>query len=556
MTAAAVRLLGAADVRRLAAELDLRPTKQRGQNFVIDANTVRRIVRESGVDPDDIVVEVGPGLGSLTLALLEVAAPRRRDRGRRARSRPGCPPRSPSTPATAPTAARSSTPTPSASTASRARRRPLWSRTCPTTSRCPCSSTCSPCCPRSRRGWSWSRPRWPTGSRRPPARAPTASRRSRPRGSPTYAARGRSAATSSGRRPTSTPAWSPGPAASRPRRPRRGSRSSRSWTPPSPSVARPCAAPSPGSPARRRPPRRALRAAGVDPTARGEVLDVTAFARIAEALSQDAAGVTGQRHRPRAGQDQPPPRRRRAAGGRLPPAGDRLPGRRAVRRRHRRALARLDARRHRPRLDRRRRRTRHRRQHRRPRRAAAGRAPRHRLAGRRSPSPRRSRSPAAWPVARPTRPPRWSHSTGSGSSTPPTTTCSRSRPGWGVTCRSRSLGGTALGTGRGEQVEPVPDPATWWWVAVPVDARAVHAGGLPALRRARSRRPGRTARSPRRTPRALDRRPGDPGGRAPQRPRDGRPRPASRPRPTCWSWASAAARCAAWCPARDPPACS
>lgn len=73
MVEAGVRLLGATDVRRLAAELGLRPTKQRGQNFVIDANTVRRIVRESGVGPDDVVVEVGPGLGSLTLALLEVA---------------------------------------------------------------------------------------------------------------------------------------------------------------------------------------------------------------------------------------------------------------------------------------------------------------------------------------------------------------------------------------------------------------------------------------------------------------------------------------------------
>ena len=67
------RLLGPAEVRQLAAELDLRPTKQRGQNFVIDANTVRRIVRESGVTAADVVVEVGPGLGSLTLALLEVA---------------------------------------------------------------------------------------------------------------------------------------------------------------------------------------------------------------------------------------------------------------------------------------------------------------------------------------------------------------------------------------------------------------------------------------------------------------------------------------------------
>lgn len=66
------RLLGPAEVRSLAAELDLRPTKQRGQNFVIDPNTVRRIVREAGVGPDDVVVEVGPGLGSLTLALLEV----------------------------------------------------------------------------------------------------------------------------------------------------------------------------------------------------------------------------------------------------------------------------------------------------------------------------------------------------------------------------------------------------------------------------------------------------------------------------------------------------
>jgi len=68
-----VRLLGPTDIRRLAAELDLRPTKQRGQNFVIDANTVRRIVRDAGVGPDDVALEVGPGLGSLTLALLEVA---------------------------------------------------------------------------------------------------------------------------------------------------------------------------------------------------------------------------------------------------------------------------------------------------------------------------------------------------------------------------------------------------------------------------------------------------------------------------------------------------
>lgn len=67
-------LLGAADVRRIAADIGLRPTKQRGQNFVIDANTVRRIVRTSGVGPDDVVVEIGPGLGSLTLELLAAAS--------------------------------------------------------------------------------------------------------------------------------------------------------------------------------------------------------------------------------------------------------------------------------------------------------------------------------------------------------------------------------------------------------------------------------------------------------------------------------------------------
>ncbi|MFF2922013.1 16S rRNA (adenine(1518)-N(6)/adenine(1519)-N(6))-dimethyltransferase RsmA [Streptomyces celluloflavus] len=66
-------LLGPAEVRELAAALGVRPTKQRGQNFVIDANTVRRIVRTAGVRPDDVVVEIGPGLGSLTLGLLECA---------------------------------------------------------------------------------------------------------------------------------------------------------------------------------------------------------------------------------------------------------------------------------------------------------------------------------------------------------------------------------------------------------------------------------------------------------------------------------------------------
>jgi 16S rRNA (adenine1518-N6/adenine1519-N6)-dimethyltransferase len=72
MTEPAGALLGPAEVRALAEELGIRPTKTLGQNFVIDPNTVRRIVRVSGVGPDDVVVEVGPGLGSLTLGLLEV----------------------------------------------------------------------------------------------------------------------------------------------------------------------------------------------------------------------------------------------------------------------------------------------------------------------------------------------------------------------------------------------------------------------------------------------------------------------------------------------------
>ena len=73
LTEPAPALLTATDVRRLADQLGIRPTKQLGQNFVIDPNTVRRIVRTAGIGPDDVVVEVGPGLGSLTLALLAEA---------------------------------------------------------------------------------------------------------------------------------------------------------------------------------------------------------------------------------------------------------------------------------------------------------------------------------------------------------------------------------------------------------------------------------------------------------------------------------------------------
>lgn len=70
-----VTLLGAAEIRALAADLDVTPTKKLGQNFVVDANTVRKIVTAARVTPADRVVEVGPGLGSLTLAILETGAP-------------------------------------------------------------------------------------------------------------------------------------------------------------------------------------------------------------------------------------------------------------------------------------------------------------------------------------------------------------------------------------------------------------------------------------------------------------------------------------------------
>lgn len=66
-------LLGATEIRRLAEELGIRPTKTLGQNFVIDGNTIRRIVAAANVDPAETVLEVGPGLGSLTLGLLDAA---------------------------------------------------------------------------------------------------------------------------------------------------------------------------------------------------------------------------------------------------------------------------------------------------------------------------------------------------------------------------------------------------------------------------------------------------------------------------------------------------
>lgn len=66
-------LLGAAEIRELAAALDLKPSKSLGQNFVHDGNTCLKIVRTAGVRPDDVALEIGPGLGSLTLAMMQEA---------------------------------------------------------------------------------------------------------------------------------------------------------------------------------------------------------------------------------------------------------------------------------------------------------------------------------------------------------------------------------------------------------------------------------------------------------------------------------------------------
>jgi len=70
---AEVRLLGAGDVRKLAAQFGIRPTKRLGQNFVVEQGTVRRIAALAAPRAGDVILEVGPGLGSLTLALLEAA---------------------------------------------------------------------------------------------------------------------------------------------------------------------------------------------------------------------------------------------------------------------------------------------------------------------------------------------------------------------------------------------------------------------------------------------------------------------------------------------------
>ena len=273
-------------MRSLAAELDLRPTKQRGQNFVIDANTVRRIVRDSGIGPDDVVVEVGPGLGSLTLALLEVAArvvaveidpvlaARAAGHGRGARARPGR------------RGSRSCRPTRCGSSAIPGPPPTALVANLPYNVSVPVLLHLLALLPSLERGLVMVQAEVADRLAAPPGLArSTACRRSRPPGTPTCAAPARSAATSSGRRPTSTPAWSPGPAATRRRPPPRASRSSRSSTPRSPSAARRCGAALRALAGSAEAAERALRARrGRPDRARRGAAACADFARIAEGM--------------------------------------------------------------------------------------------------------------------------------------------------------------------------------------------------------------------------------------------------------------------------------
>ena len=208
-------------------------------------------------------------------------------------------------------ASRSSAPTRCGSPRCPARRRPRWSRTCPTTSPSPCCCTCSRCCPSSSAVWSWCRPRSPTGWPRAPGskhlRRAVGQGRLVRRRPPRRRRRAQRLLARAQRR---LRAWSPGPAASRPtttatreqvfavvdaafaqrRKVLRG-------------ALRDLAGSAEAAEA-------ALRQAGVDPTARGESLDVD---RTSPASPRACPRVSRhEHHRARAREDQPPPRRRGA----------------------------------------------------------------------------------------------------------------------------------------------------------------------------------------------------------------------------------------------------
>ena len=167
-----------ADVRELAARLGVRPSKRLGQNFVIEPGTVRKIAALAALRPDDVVLEVGPGLGSLTLALLEAGAGRvvavEIDRALAAELPRTLAARAPEL------AGRVTVVTADAlhiAGADLPACRRCWWRTCPTTWRCRWCCTCWPSCRRWPAGWSWCRPRWRTGCARRPGHGCTARRR-------------------------------------------------------------------------------------------------------------------------------------------------------------------------------------------------------------------------------------------------------------------------------------------------------------------------------------------------------------------------------------------
>ena len=141
----------------------------------------------------------------------------------------------------------------------------------------------------------------------------------------------------------------------------------------------------------------------------------------------------------------------------------------------------------------------------------------------------RSRSPAAWRAGRPTPPPRWSRWTGSGRVNTSDEDLLAIAAELGSDVPFALVGGTALGTGRGEIVDPVTDENTWWWVLRLSPVGPVDAGGVPALRPDVPRRPADPAARRRAARRAG--RPGPAGARrlAAQRPAGAGLRPAPRP---------------------------
>ena len=186
-----VPLLGAAEIRELAARHGIRPTKQWGQNFVVDANTVRTIVRVAGVGAGDVVVEVGPGLGSLTLALLPGRRPRHRP-SRSTRVLAGALPETVAPHAPALADRLEVVLADALTVASCPGRRPTaLVANLPYNVSVPVVLRFLELFPTpDARSSSWCSSRSPSGSPRSPARAPTACRASRPPGTPTCASPG------------------------------------------------------------------------------------------------------------------------------------------------------------------------------------------------------------------------------------------------------------------------------------------------------------------------------------------------------------------------------